>query len=70
MGNWKDNLKVMEAMINSKGVTINGIYIPPIRGMGFIHDRYSCDCGFTDKSGWQAFLHEWKNLSHKMIKNW
>lgn len=70
MGNWKEAERVREAILEAKGVVIDGKYIPPILGKGFIHDRYSCDCGFTDKSSWQAFLHEWKNPSHKMMKNW
>ncbi len=28
------------------------------------------NCGFTDKSRWQAFIHVLKNSSHKMVKNW
>jgi len=71
MGNWKDAKRVRDAMMkDTKGVFIDGMCIPPIRGKGFIHDRYSCDCGFTDKSSWQAMIHRLKNLRHKMRKNW
>ncbi len=62
-------LALREAMLKSKGVVIDGKYIPPIVGKGFIYDRYSCSCGFTDKSRWQAFIHILKNSSHKMVKN-
>lgn len=72
MGNWKENLKLMEILTseNREGVTINGVYIPPIRGKGFIHDKYSCDCGWTDKGFWDVFHHAIKNSTHKMKQNW
>ena len=70
MGNWKEAERVREEMQKAKGVVIEGKYYPPILGKGYIHDRYSCDCGFTDKSYWQVVGHKLKNPFHKMIKNW
>ncbi len=70
MGNWKEAEHIRKTMLDAKGVVIDGKYYPPILGKGYIHDRYSCDCGFTDKSRWQAAGHKLKNLLHKMKKNW
>lgn len=70
MGNWKEAERVREAMIKEDGVVIGGRYYPQILGKGYIHDKYSCTCGFTDKIAWKALFHELRNLSHKMTKNW
>lgn len=72
MGNWKEaeirRMQILEG--KGKGIIIGKYIIPPILGRGYIHDRFSCNCGFTDKSGWQAMIHRIKNLSHEMRKNW
>lgn len=70
MGDWKEAKRVRDAMLKAEGVVIDGKFHPPILGKGYIHDRYSCNCGFTDKSNWNATFHKFRNLSHKMIKNW
>lgn len=69
-GKLKEAERVRDSMMKAKGIVIEGRFYPPILGKGYIHDRFSCDCGFTDKSGWQAMIHRLKNLSHKMRKNW
>lgn len=70
MGNWKEAEIRREQILGGKGIVIDGKYYPPMFGKGYIHDRFSCSCGFTDRSGWQAMFHRLRNLSHKIKKNW
>lgn len=70
MGNWKEAERIREAILKAEGVIIDGKHYSPILGKGYIHDRYSCSCGFTDNSGWKELYHELRNPSHKMTKNW
>lgn len=72
MGNWKEAEIRRTQILEGKGkcITIGDYIISPILGKGYIHDRFSCNCGFTNRSGWQAIIHRLKNLSHKTRKNW
>ncbi len=70
MGNWKEAEHLREQILKAKGIIIDGKYYPPIHGKGYIHDRYSCNCGFTDDNGWRVACHKLKNPFHKMRKNW
>lgn len=70
MGNWKEAKRIRDVMLKAEVTVIDGKYYPPIHGKGYIYDKYSCDCGFTDKSSWKALYHGLRNLSHSMTKNW
>jgi hypothetical protein len=51
MENWKEAKIRREQILSGggKGVIIDSKYYPPILGKGYIHDRFSCNCGFTDR---------------------